>query len=182
MSPERLVTIDPGTKGCGVAVFEHGLLVWAEYVTPEIVADDEFGKALHMAHAVYSRLADNFYGKAFDELVLERPKVHTTATSKGDPDDLIRLALTVGAIGAWVYATHRRTILPREWKGQVPKNNNPELDIMISRIKKRLNFPLEDRVVVRPKRVTSGPGVPYRLQHNVWDAVGIGLWALGRYP
>jgi hypothetical protein len=56
-------------------------------------------------------------------------------------------------------------VQPRQWKGTVDK------DVMIERIKTSLDLS-EMKNVCLPK--AKG------LHHNVWDAIGIGLWASGR--
>lgn len=103
------------------------------------------------------------------DCVIEMPVVRNilSAGSKGDPNDLILLAVLCGAIAHDQLVSDARVTLvkPEEWKGQTPK------DITTERAKSRLS-PSEIARVQLP----SAAG----LAHNVWDAIGIGLWAIGR--
>lgn len=99
-------------------------------------------------------------------LVIERPQVYKAQFLKGDPNDLVDLALMGGALSGILHGKCRATLfyLPCEWKGQVVKA------AMNARIKKRLSEDEQRRIDWPAKS----------LQHNVWDAIGIGLKAVGR--
>lgn len=90
--------------------------------------------------------------------VIEKPQVYNVARSKGDPNDLIDLAIKVGMLCAW-YPNHE-LVLPREWKGQLPK------DVCWNRA-------LE---VLTPSELSVIKG----SDHNMRDAIALGLWKLGR--
>jgi hypothetical protein len=92
--------------------------------------------------------------------VIECPQVYVHSRAKGDPNDLIRLALMAGVIVGAIGQKNVVEYRPAEWKGQVPK------DVMTERIKRSLNKGEQSRVVL-PRAMS--------LAHNVWDAVGIGL-------
>lgn len=101
--------------------------------------------------------------------LIELPQVYGRAGrgGKGDPNDLIDVAVTVGriaqAIGPHLTA---ELVRPRVWKGNVPA------DVMLARIEKRLD--------VSELHVVDRAPMPKSLKHNVVDAIGLGLWALGR--
>lgn len=100
--------------------------------------------------------------------VIELPQQYAvTKGTKGDPNDLIDLAALCGTIAGALQINGSRVayVRPREWKGQTPKDCTEE------RARARLQ-PSELARVQLPKAES--------LQHNVWDAVGIGLWATGR--
>ncbi|NOJ83830.1 hypothetical protein [Myxococcus xanthus] len=61
--------------------------------------------------------------------------------------------------------TGRRSVYPRDWKGSL------DADAFIERIKQRIDAAEHLRVEL-PSYSS--------LHHNVWDAIGIGLHALGR--
>ena len=89
-----------------------------------------------------------------DVVVIERPKIYPRDRDKR-PNDLLDLALTAGAcivFGPPVFVT------PQQWKGQVPKKIHGE------RIRDELSA--AERTVLRH----------WVKNHNVLDAVGIGLW------
>lgn len=118
-----------------------------------------------MAFAVREWLRPRLGDEPF-QLVIELPRVYAAAHQKGDQNDLIQLAGTVGMLGGFLPGvSSRRSIYPRDWKGSL------DADAFIERIKQRLDAAEHLRVELPS---TSS------LQHNVWDAIGIGLHALGR--
>lgn len=157
------VSLDPGLRHCGVAVWRGTGLVWAGLVKgaptgrgPQAwatMADEVFG-------AVYqARLPDFYVGG----IVTEYPQVYRHGP--GDPADLIELAGVVGAVVAGLSESppvHITGYLPRDWKGQVPK------DVMCARIMSKLTP--ADLAAIQP----CAPS----LLHNVQDAIGIGLFHL----
>ena len=104
------------------------------------------------------------------EVYIECPQIYPAG--KGDPNDLIKLAIRVGHCLAEAERSAgclRTTLVyPRQWKGQTPKPVNHR------RIRATLSaseIACLDRSLV---------DVTNSLQHNVLDAVGIGLYAVGR--
>ena len=81
------------------------------------------------------------------------------SVGKIDPQDLIDVNLVAGALGTqWVF--------PHIWKGSVPKAIH----------QRRIRSKLLDSEI----RVLDKCEVAESYLHNTVDAVGIGLWALGR--
>lgn len=97
---------------------------------------------------------------AFSDLVIEIPQVYRGRLQKGDPNDLVDLAFSAGQFAKGF--EHVKKIRPREWKKQVPKK------IMMKRIL--------DKLTIRELEVLADKAT----NHNFVDAVGIGLWYLGR--
>ena len=97
-------------------------------------------------------------------LVIERPTIYPR--SPVPPDDIVALALTAGRLSA--HADSVEWVLPRRWKGTVPK------EVMAERILERLG-PLERAIY--DEAVTK---VAPKVRHNVIDAIGLGLWYLKR--
>ncbi|MCP3163313.1 hypothetical protein [Myxococcus qinghaiensis] len=168
----KFVSIDPGLRHCGVAVFavpEHeraSLLAAGLPKNPER-QDGELSLAswAAMAFAVREWLRPRVGDEPF-QLVIEMPRVYAAAHQKGDQNDLIQLAGVVGMLGGFLTnVASRRSVYPREWKGTV------DADAFIERIKQRLDA-VEHLRVELPSAAS--------LHHNVWDAIGIGLHALGR--
>lgn len=109
-----------------------------------------------------------FAGFPAPSLVLvEMPRVYPVSRQKGDPNDLLALARVVGRLqeNFLAHAAEVRLVEPRTWKGTLAK------EAMTQRIRGRL-YP-EELAVVASARAG-------RLEHNVVDAVGLGLHALGR--
>ncbi len=158
---EDFVAVDPGLRGCGVAWFQDGTLAEAVYIPSEELHERGARCFVVMANAVYQwRAIRNITGLP---VLVELPQVYHSKHQKGDQDDLIQLAGVVGAI-CQTSCDCVRTVRPREWKGTVAK------DVMTRRIESRLDD-LERAAIVRWSAA---------LDHNTLDAVGIGLWQLGR--
>jgi hypothetical protein len=123
-----------------------------------------------MAFAVRTYLGPLFIGASGQHeafAALEVPQVYQGSKQLGDPDDLLQLAGVVGAIASLGFRGSVDGVAPREWKGTIKP------DIVIARVQAILT-PEETARVELP----TAKG----LQHNVWDAVGIGLYTVGRYP
>jgi hypothetical protein len=149
----ELVTCDPGKDATGLAAFDvHGRLVKAELWRPDDNWDD-----------VTSDRLKAFCGTAA-RFIVELPKGRGSKDVK-KINSLIQLAffagLFAGSSGCTVGWLH-----PHEWKGQRPKevDNRYTLSILSE----------EEREMV--KRVKC----PESLRHNMIDAIGIGLWKVGR--
>lgn len=93
-----------------------------------------------------------------DIIVCEVPQVYPR--SKADPNDLIKLALLAGALVAKWPAHSKVLVYPREWKNQVPKKIH--------------NARTLAKLTPSELRLCEG------LSHDEIDAVGLGLWYLGR--
>ena len=153
------VAIDPGVHGCGVSVWYENNLVHAEYAKGH-------GSQVHPLMEVIPGVVKALEGMEIDTLLIEKPKVYDTAHQIGDQRDLINLSIVVGEI---LYALAPQTkaallVEPWEWKNQTPKH------ISEKRTRKAL-LAEETKMVVLPSAKS--------LHHNVWDAVGIGLWRFG---
>ena len=153
------LSIDPGLRGCGVSLFNKKQLIKAVYVksTEQVKRGPEAWLAMAQA------ILDSLPGVKVTHLVVEVPQVYNQAYWKGDPADLIELAGVDGAITVAVGATNNYGFLPREWKGQVPK------DIHNKRVEAKLS--VEELATIESTAT---------VRHNVVDAVGLGLWFLGR--
>ncbi len=99
--------------------------------------------------------------------ILERPQVYRDNKSKGDPNDLITLAIQLGRYVEKLEAACVRTklVLPGTWKGQIPK------EIHHRRVLAAL--PPDDARTLLPCL----EGFPKGKQHNILDAVALAKWA-----
>ncbi len=154
-----LLAIDPGVRGCGVALFRDSELSQAVYVAGHGEAQRAEGW-IAMADAVREFIGERIVA----QLVLELPQVYRAVRSKGDPNDLTELAAVVGALAASFRNAQQKVFLPAEWKGQVPKA------IMHERALERLSPEEFGRISCRKKS----------LLHNVLDALALGLRFLKR--
>lgn len=158
------LSVDPGIRGCGCAIFVDGELRAAAYVRNPDKTGAGPGECQAMAQAIrdWFVACSNY---VLNILVLEWPQTYGGRAKRGDANDLFPLAGVDAALAANFPAANVTHYLPREWKGTV------DPDVMIERIQGRL-APHELLRVELPSAKS--------LEHNVWDAVGIGLKYLGR--
>ena len=158
-----ILAIDPGLRHCGMALFREKLLIDAALVriTADAYGTSEAARLMALQVGRWKQRA------AYSlELVIELPKVYPTGRQQGDQNDLIKLAALAGAIVGSCDWQSSRFIEPRTWKGTI------NADEMTGRIQGRLSDFERTRVDLESS--------PKSLHHNIWDAVGIGLWACGR--
>lgn len=141
----RLISIDPGKDYFAWATFMHGKLAHCSRGGLELLAGLQ-------PHGQVARV------------LVELPQVYQQRHWKGDPNDLIQVATTVGRIMQLCPGAEQ--VLPRTWKGTVPKK------VMTERIYSKLTT--AERSVVDNCRVHKSK------LHDVLDAVGLGLWACKR--
>jgi hypothetical protein len=91
------------------------------------------------------------------DLVSEYPAWHGQVLG-WSAGDLQKLVFLVGVLAGYFHAAASFTpVTPGEWKGQLPKS------VVTRRLEKRFG------------KHTKG------WEKDVWDAVGIGLWKMGRF-
>jgi hypothetical protein len=149
----RLIAIDPGKAGLGWAAFEGGRLI-----ETGLIANGSLSEAFRVLKEVCLKHRPG-------DAVIEIPQVYQQRLQKGDPNDLITVAVIAGiAAAAFLpYGIEPQLVRPHKWKGSRPKavDNQYTLSLLDEDEKSKL-------VKVSGK------------QHNVLDAVGIGLWRVGR--
>lgn len=158
-----LLSVDPGTERMGLALFdaETKKLVLARLLrATEKTAFERVYRMGQMLDLTASELGAH---KSYT-LVMEYPQVHRHGpAAKADPDDILVLMAAFGAVLAKLpKASAMKFPRPGQWKGQVPKK------IMCKRILEALSD--VERALLKP----------LKEDHNAVDAVGLGLWALGR--
>lgn len=150
-----ILAIDPG-NGTGVAIFKALKLIQAGMVT----FTDYMG---------YSKQLFTLIKKVRPSIiVVEKPQIYQPRFWKGDPNDVLSVAIKVGIVIA--VASHEscrvEEVLPHKWKGTRPKtvDNAHTLSLLSEEETRVLN-----RVILSKSKL-----------HNVIDAIGIGLWYLKR--
>lgn len=175
MAAGDLISVDPGIGGCSWARFEGGRLLACGMARVKA----EGSIPTRAAEAVAALRAATGYEVTLRHVV-EWPQVYREghrgdAGGRGrdaDPNDLLGLAAIAGAIAAHVNV---ETIRPADWKGNLPKPKRGQPYVVATRVASRLEG---------AERLAWDQGyasVPQSLRHNVADAVGIGLHALGRF-
>jgi hypothetical protein len=102
----KIIAVDPGTNGLGVA-WEHE----GELAVFGLKANGDALAMITQFQALYLPPVDVFVG--------ELPQVYPKG--KADPNDLIRVAAVVGGCAGSTSASHFVLAHPRTWKGSVPK-------------------------------------------------------------
>ena len=161
-----LLTIDPGLRGCGVALFDDsGALVAADYVKNPVA-----GKG-YAAHSALGDMVDSWVAPRCDQyhpmgLIIEHPRVYPGTPNK-DLNDLLDVVAVGAACGTALHNTTTfapQTVYPSEWKGTVKKS------VMTERIKAALTA-----AELKVCRFTNKSD-----DSDLLDAVGIGLWHFKR--
>ncbi len=161
-----LLAVDPGLRGCGVALFKKGVLHWAAYV-PNVSSSGR-GPVVQAAMAMSVWAAVDDRGVEPEHLIVEFPMVYP-GVANIDVNDLLDIAgvaaavMTEYALGEGVTPRNCHFSLPNAWKGNIKKA------IMTERIKNSLTT--NERMCIQSVGAKD---------HNTVDAVGLGLWQLGR--
>lgn len=163
-----LVAFDPGMLHPAAAVFDRGVLAAASRVklpgTLKSLPDGE--RARQIAILVREWVLGVTGGVRPVELIVERPQVYRVGRSKGDPNDLIKLAIVAGCVitelGVLVYAP-----TPHEWIGNIPKSTTG--DAWAS-----------PRGMLLRRRLTELEVLAVAPSHDAVDAAALGAHALGR--
>lgn len=139
----RVLGVDPGKHFCGWGIVdEHGVDSFG-YTRPEYTPID--------VHAV----------------VVEIPQIYTHRGSKGDPNDLIPLALAAGEVlgffRRFLPTVRTATVLPAQWKGQVPK------EVMQRRLLETVPEPKRENLQLALNQYTK------EQRHNVLDGIMLAL-------
>ncbi len=149
--PPLLLTIDTDTHASGWAVWSRGELADAGRSRPPRLLE-------YMGPAV---------------VVIERPRHYPGSKIKARVDDLLDSAIEAGRL-AGRYESGLcavELITAPNWKGQAPKH------VTQARARRALSASelelVEERILRDCKR-------DKRKASDVWDAIGIGLWRLGR--
>lgn len=156
----NLIAIDPG-RTTGWASFQDGVLLGAgAYSWGE-------REALPLKLEAFQRKVIGAAVTRVSPFVLiEVPRWYPH--DQVDTNDLIDLAVKVGEFKAFFQSLSCTVdlVFPRTWKGTVKK------EIMTERILGKLTPDELARVPLRPRAKTP--------DHNCVDAIGLGLWKLGR--
>lgn len=106
---------------------------------------------------------------AFSKVVIEQPRVYPGGRTK-NPNDVLSVAVNAGEWGGRYsfQGCAIEYVTPSGWKGQTKK------EIQHARDWARLDLDEQDLVS------RSGKGIAASKRHNMLDAIGIGLWAVGR--
>lgn len=149
-----LYAVDPGKKKSGIALFIDSRLVEVAYVES---IPTSIGRAVLLG-------IEHWPSGAAPLWVIEQPQIYRAGKSKGNPNDLIELAIVVGMFSHAAATTTRATpehVLPRTWSGGRPDTVNWQI------MRDALDEVETAALALRDNKETR-------------SAVAIGLWRLGR--
>lgn len=117
-------------------------------------------------------LNEQFMTAHVARVVIERPMIYPGGRQKARPADIIKLATRAGewgGLGRAFFGVEPEYVEPAKWKGgSVPKS------IHHARIWAVLS--VDEQTVVSK----AAAGIAPSKRHNLMDAIGIGLYAVGR--
>ena len=99
-----------------------------------------------------------------DKVCVEDQQIYRS--SPIDAHSLLAVARVVGGIAILYNPKTLKLIKPRQWKGQLPKAICNKRTI--------------NKLSEEEKGILNNGGYKKSVLHNLYDAVGIGLWELGR--
>lgn len=162
-----LVTLDPGKRSSGVAIFHHKRLVYAH--NPRHNNGGGAVQLYEMGQKIIESAKEGRPGRhAARDTVFAYEKMYMRKDKLEAVKDLIDLSIVTGVALGGINAEERREVSPAEWTDGRDKEANHPL------IRKRLD---EEELAyldsVLKKTAASG-------RKEVMDAVGIGLYLLWR--
>lgn len=160
--PKLFTAIDPSLRATGLVNFENGLLSDCHLIR---TSSKDLGECLR---EIVSKTVGANSGVATMKVYCEFPQVYFGGKNKVDANDLLKVAAVAGAMASdpLVSVTY---VLPKEWKGTVSK------EVCNARVLARLQPGEMEAYEEAAKKY------PKSLHHNIIDAIGIGLWAAGRF-
>lgn len=166
----RLISLDPSIQSCGVADWIEGCLTRVARISLPIRDDAGLlDRGVEMAAAVLEWVRAGAPRPRW-HLISEYPQAYAPGRAGGGPArDLIPMALVIGAVASRCPGEVSE-VLPGTWTGGTPKvrSGDPREAPRGVRIWSRLDE--TERAIAASC-----------LQHDAWDAIGIGLWCLGRF-
>jgi len=172
------VAVDPaqGNSGkIGIAIFSEGTLLAATALRYRAIECDG-ERWIARSHAAYRwLLAEQEQHRDPDcfnciTYIFERPQIYRASRSKGDPNDLPGLAGIGVGVGCLLAGRLERVLspTPKQWIGGLPKDTEGDPWDSARGIKVASRLSPEERLLVP-------------ASHDAIDAVGLGLFALGRF-
>lgn len=159
-----IMAVDPGLQGTGVAIFRPEKFGTMPTMVDILKApkDGDWWTRCHALSKAIANLVPNPYGTTVVcEMTQYMQAAHRQMSWK--TGDMQRLTFLIGCLFATLQADGYTEFLPVEtsgWKGQLPKK------IVEDRIKRKLGA-----------KACRNLG----LKSHEYDAVGIGLWAMGEF-
>lgn len=164
-----LLAIDPSVRSPGVALFNgtNELIACTRLIIQAMPAGSEGEHWLAVSDEILAWVRRSYHYHQISNVVFEKPQIYRASRSKGNPNDLLGLVGVSMAVAARLPQAFISSPTPAEWCGNLKKNTrgSAKASPRAKRILSRLT-PAEAKLVPD--------------QHDALDAVGLGLWFLGR--
>jgi len=155
-------SVDPGINHVGIAYWSDKTLVHATLIRNKAPKKSSLSERVHWLSVAVRRYLNSPHAEPVSpcELaVIELPRTYKGKAAKGDANkNVVPLALVVGALIHHIPTVH--LVWPNEWKG------NMDADVFTERLRGKLT----------PEQRAATDWPPKSLDHNVIDAIGLGLW------
>lgn len=160
--PGLWVSVDPGKRLCGVAVWRGSQLVRAGLVTTELEGPARWGDLARKV-AAYAG-APGGPVETVQHLTVEMMQVYAH-DGAAKAADLLDLAAVGGAVAGHLQAPSILAPLPGTWKGQVPRDVLAEREVR--------KWGVGDPRIEKPRSK--------KLLGDVMAALALGRWTLGEW-
>ncbi len=171
---KAILSIDPGIQKSGWAIFVDGLLTacGVELFRLSMKYEKQFNedtKRLLAIRQITAKIAaaweENMGVMVHpNKMIIEQPEIYNHSSRKGDPNDLMPLAILGGVLWERMSPNQIIFVKPKLWKGQVPK------DVMTKRTHAELSQ-REQNIAIDSFR-----DLPKAAVHDGYDSIGIGRW------
>lgn len=164
-----LIALDPSERSAGIAHFRGGaLLAVGRIRCVAEIGETHVSRCMRISQKCLTWIISRDIAPRM--LVTEFPQIYGIQASRADPNDLTPMAAMLGFVGGMLFSVATAhnigfsciSYLPREWKQGTRNKEEIRADITT-----RLSV---DEREIMPTTTT-----------DEWDAVGIGLYALGRF-
>jgi len=169
-----ILSVDPGIQKSGWAIFVDNLLTACGVARFQIsIKNDKLFKedtkrllAIRQITAKIAAAWEQVMGVMVqpNKMIIEQPEIYNHASRKGDPNDLMPLAILGGVLWERMAPNQIIFVKPKLWKGQVPK------EVMTKRTHAELSQ-REQNIAIDSFR-----DLPKDAYHDGYDAIGIGRW------
>jgi hypothetical protein len=163
---DRMLGIDPGLSGTGLALFERDAQRLMQPVKTEVFTPKKSSGFIDKSLQIINHILYHYVmpGESLIQVhgVMEFPAYQEGASRQmgWKTGDLQKLTYLVGAIAHGVPWCRLTLVMPRDWKGQLPK------EVVMNRLIRDLGAETCQRLEVKT---------------HAWDALGIGQHILGRF-
>ena len=162
----KLVTVDPGVRKCGWALFEEERLVDCGWVIAGVAASRP--QWVKTARELLAEIFRHVPSEDWEDLRFAVEQMHSRSTRKEAWESLLEISRMTGAFGAFAYPCPVELVSPTKWTGRMKKEKHQK--------RTKLLLTPEERDIM----VVTLAEAPVSAHSEVVDAIGMGLYLTGR--